>query len=593
MRIGDEDLFGNLLMRVDLPPDDLPRGYLFRVRNRSWEPYLAIERFENGRITESVREPFTLHVDEDLMIEAGAVGDQLTLKVWPAQEAEPSTPQVEWSDSAFSTGLIGLEANIDGYATMFNRVDVIFDDIYFTPSSDLANAAAINAHVPEPTGLIGVLLAAACLAMLARRTPKGALVVALMLPVVCVVPVRGQSMEFDLGSFTVTPDDAANNFSLSIPAGTTYNSYLLTTNWSNTGGNAWSQEAHWIVADGALGEPDTQYYVNPGKASNGAGNNSSVQLVWEGWFDIPLSGPRDVTLIAVETFPNSSARWANTVLELSYHTPPMAPTLDVDFGTIAHEFGPFSIVTTGDLDSELAVYSSTGEVLAKNDDAIGTTVNSELSFDYGLPAGRYIAAVGGFNTTFADGYGVTPGASSGDYGLNVAGKSAAGALAAGQVSYVGFSVSTLGDVNGDHVIDVKDIDDLSSAIQSGSTDLVFDLNHDKMVSSEDRQMLVSDILQTWFGDANLDREFNSTDFVGVFLAGKYEAEQSASWSEGDWDGDLVFASGDFVTAFLDGGYELGPKLATNAVPEPTSFSLALLAVLAVFFRRPSAGRLNR
>jgi hypothetical protein len=342
-----------------------------------------------------------------------------------------------------------------------------------------------------------------------------------------------------------------------------------------------------MVADGALGEPDTHYYVNPGTASNAAGNNSSRQLVWEGWLDIPLSGPRDVTLVAVESFPNSSARWANTMLELSYQTPPMAPALDVDFGTIAHEFGPFSIVTTGDLDSELAVYSSTGEVVAKNDDAIGPTVNSELHFAFGLPPGQYVAAVGGFNTSFASGYDVAPGASSGDFGLDLAGKSSAGTLAAGQVAYFGFSVGMLGDVNGDNLLDVKDIDDLTRQSASLTHPPAYDLNADSLVNEDDIKFWIVDLFKSWVGDVNLDLEFNSSDLIDVLAAGVYEVDTDAAWSQGDFNGDGRANSSDLIAALAGGGYEQGPQPAVAAVPEPTSLMIVTTGMFSylAFTRR--------
>jgi hypothetical protein len=93
---------------------------------------------------------------------------------------------------------------------------------------------------------------------------------------------------------------------------------------------------------------------------------------------------------------------------------------------------------------------------------------------------------------------------------------------------------------------------------------------------------VNTIKETWFGDANLDGEFNSSDFVAAFVASKYETGDYASWSEGDWNGDQVFNTSDFVTAFQADGYEKGPRvLALNAVPEPTSVAMLLIGMLSV------------
>ena len=136
-----------------------------------------------------------------------------------------------------------------------------------------------------------------------------------------------------------------------------------------------------------------------------------------------------------------------------------------------------------------------------------------------------------------------------------------------------------GDIDGDGDCDADDIDALAAAIQSGQTDAVFDLNQDGVVSESDRLMLITELKGTWLGDANLDGEFSSGDFVSVFTAGLYDTGQPASWSTGDWNGDGVFDSGDFVAAFTEGGYELGPRDAAATVPEPATAVLLLLGIL--------------
>ena len=68
----------------------------------------------------------------------------------------------------------------------------------------------------------------------------------------------------------------------------------------------------------------------------------------------------------------------------------------------------------------------------------------------------------------------------------------------------------------------------------------------------------------------------------MFVAGKYETSEAASWDEGDWDGDGVFSTNDFVSAFTDGGYEQGPLEAVRAVPEPAAAMLLLVGLMAIF-----------
>lgn len=129
---------------------------------------------------------------------------------------------------------------------------------------------------------------------------------------------------------------------------------------------------------------------------------------------------------------------------------------------------------------------------------------------------------------------------------------------------------TAGDLNGDGELSVADLEMLTQAISEASTESQFDLNLDGSIDSTDRDFWVTSIRQTWFGDANLDGEFNSGDLVAVFQAGKFEIDIDAGWHEGDWNGDLRFGTADLVKAFQDGGFEIGPRTEASTVPEPTA-----------------------
>ncbi|MCA9216496.1 MAG: hypothetical protein KDB27_25680 [Planctomycetales bacterium] len=143
-----------------------------------------------------------------------------------------------------------------------------------------------------------------------------------------------------------------------------------------------------------------------------------------------------------------------------------------------------------------------------------------------------------------------------------------------------------GDYNADGLINAADIDLQAEAMRSGTFDSRFDENGDGAVNIADRLFWIENHANTWPGDSNLDGQFNSTDFVVVFSAAKYETGSAASWAEGDWNGDGEFNSTDFVTAFSGNGYEAGPRPA--AVPEPASctlIGLGLFAALGVIRRR--------
>jgi len=145
-----------------------------------------------------------------------------------------------------------------------------------------------------------------------------------------------------------------------------------------------------------------------------------------------------------------------------------------------------------------------------------------------------------------------------------------------------------GDFNSDGQLTAVDIDMLSAEVLSGANKAAYDLNNDSKVDDADRQVWIVGLKKTYSGDANLDLQFDSSDFVEVFQDGKYETGSAAGWHEGDWSGDAKFDSGDFVAAFQAGGYEKGPRPSVAAVPEPSSIALLSLGMLALLNRRRRA-----
>ena len=141
----------------------------------------------------------------------------------------------------------------------------------------------------------------------------------------------------------------------------------------------------------------------------------------------------------------------------------------------------------------------------------------------------------------------------------------------------------LGDFDGDNLLTVNDINLLTAESIAMTNDPKFDLNGDDVVDDADRTVWVKDLKKTYFGDANLDGEFNTTDLVDIFQAGKFELDQDADWSQGDWTGENRFNTSDLVKAFQDGGFEKGP-VATAAVPEPASGLLLILGFFGIVVR---------
>ena len=130
-----------------------------------------------------------------------------------------------------------------------------------------------------------------------------------------------------------------------------------------------------------------------------------------------------------------------------------------------------------------------------------------------------------------------------------------------------------GDFDGDGQIGVADIDSLTKQISSESYHTWYDVNTDSHLNRDDRAYWIHNSANTFFGDANLDGEFNSGDLIAALAAGTYEADVDAGWASGDFDGSGRFDSGDLIFALADGGYEAGPRAAVAAVPEPSSFLL--------------------
>ena len=148
-------------------------------------------------------------------------------------------------------------------------------------------------------------------------------------------------------------------------------------------------------------------------------------------------------------------------------------------------------------------------------------------------------------------------------------------------------VATPGDFDGDGELTAADIDALSQEVAAGTNNVSFDVNGDNLVNQTDRTVWVETLKNTWFGDSNFDGQFNSTDFVTVFVAGEYEdgVAGNSGWATGDWNGDMDFDSSDFVAAFQGAGFEAGPRAAVAAVPEPSSIALLLVGMLFCIRRR--------
>ncbi len=145
-------------------------------------------------------------------------------------------------------------------------------------------------------------------------------------------------------------------------------------------------------------------------------------------------------------------------------------------------------------------------------------------------------------------------------------------------------VITLGldacDLTADGKCNAGDIDRLTDAVIQGNNNPFLDVTWDQVVDQSDRTFWIENLMNSYVGDANLDREFSSGDLVHVFQAGHYEdgIAMNSGWAEGDWDGDGDFTSADLVVAFRGGGYEQGLRGKANEVPGPNGLSMMMIAL---------------
>ncbi len=146
-----------------------------------------------------------------------------------------------------------------------------------------------------------------------------------------------------------------------------------------------------------------------------------------------------------------------------------------------------------------------------------------------------------------------------------------------------FSAAIPGDVTLDGLVNVDDVDGVCSAVHEGAVDSKFDLNQDGQVTQADLQFLLSEILDTSPGDADLNGVFNSSDLVQVFRTAEYEDSlaDNSTWSDGDWNCDGDFDSSDLVVAFRSGAY----SLASNPTPSQATKLPAAVDFGQVFSER--------
>ncbi|MEM7314315.1 MAG: lamin tail domain-containing protein, partial [Planctomycetota bacterium] len=106
-----------------------------------------------------------------------------------------------------------------------------------------------------------------------------------------------------------------------------------------------------------------------------------------------------------------------------------------------------------------------------------------------------------------------------------------------------FLNSAPGEFNGDTTVDIDDINLLYDAIARGSTASNFDLDGNGVVDSADGMFMITQIIGTLPGDANLDMTVDVSDF-NIWNSNKF-GSCSGGWGAGDFNGDGVTDVSDF------------------------------------------------
>ena len=155
-----------------------------------------------------------------------------------------------------------------------------------------------------------------------------------------------------------------------------------------------------------------------------------------------------------------------------------------------------------------------------------------------------------------------------------------------------------GDFNNDGFWNCDDINALSTAIASGSTDLSFDMNGDGLINAAD----ITDAGNGWLavGGANNPAQTGGNPFINgdANLSGAVDGSDFGIWNTNKFSNTSAWCSGDFnASGGVDGsdfgvwnGNKFTSSASVSSVPEPTSV-LGLVWMVSLFgvrvIRRPS------
>lgn len=140
-----------------------------------------------------------------------------------------------------------------------------------------------------------------------------------------------------------------------------------------------------------------------------------------------------------------------------------------------------------------------------------------------------------------------------------------------------------GNVNGDGSTNAADIDALFANLGSTTNNWYYDMDVSGTVTLADADILVRVMLNSEYGDTNLDGRINTLDFNN--LAGNFGLMSGALWMQGEFNGDHKVDSLDFNIMIANWGFIAPAPASLGAVvPEPAVLS-AVIGIFGLAFTR--------
>ncbi len=130
------------------------------------------------------------------------------------------------------------------------------------------------------------------------------------------------------------------------------------------------------------------------------------------------------------------------------------------------------------------------------------------------------------------------------------------------VQTVTIDVLLPGDLDQDHDVDGDDIDTMAAAIRDGALEPQFDVDANGTVDRGDFDFLITSVIGTLLGDANVDFRVDASDYDAW---DSHRFATDTGWSQGDFNGDGVTDGAD-----LNVWYANRTIVAGTAVPDSTA-----------------------